>query len=162
MSIPTRLASYLDQRDADYDVRTHELSRTSAETARSAHIPPHQLAKSVVLEDDDGCLLAVLPADSTVQLAEISDLLDRRALRLAKENRIAELFDGCDRGAVPAVGMAWGVETIVDEDLISNNDEIYMESGDHERLLHMSGQQFQQLMGEQRHGRFCKSNSTVH
>ena len=158
MSIPSRLSNYLDQCEAEYDVRTHELSRTSAETARSAHIQPHQLAKSVVLEDDDGCVVAVLPADATVRLSEISDLLDRRSLRLSKENRIAELFTGCDRGAVPALGMAWGIETIVDDDLGANH-EVFMESGDHERLLRMSGEQFQQLMQGQKHGHFCQPAS---
>lgn len=156
MSIPTRLSSYLDQHDTEYDVRSHELSRTSAETARSAHIQPHQLAKSVVLEDEEGCIIAVLPADASVKLSELSELLDRKSLKLSKENRIAEIFSDCDRGAVPAIGMAWGVETIVDDDLGANNEEVFMESGDHERLLKMSGEQFQQLMREQRHGHFCQ------
>jgi len=153
MSIPARLSDYLDQCEAEYDVRTHQLSRTSAETARSAHIQPHQLAKSVVLEDEEGCVVAVLPADATVKLSELSDLLDRRSLKLSKENRISEIFSGCDRGAVPAIGMAWGVETVVDDDL-GANEEIFMESGDHERLLRMSGEQFQELMRGQKHGRF--------
>ena len=63
MSISTRLADYLDRHGAQYEVCGHEPSHTSAETARTAHVPPGQLAKSVLLEDDSGCMLAVVPAD---------------------------------------------------------------------------------------------------
>ena len=155
MSIPSRLALYLDQCGTRYEVCTHELSRTSAETARSAHVPPHLLAKSVVLEDDTGCLMAVLPADQSVMLGELSRMLGRHDLRLADETRVAELFGDCDRGAVPPVGMAWGLETIVENEL-EDNDVVYMEAGDHERLLRMSGDQFHALMSGERHGHFCK------
>ena len=155
MSIPSPLSSYLEQRGARYEVCMHEHSHTSAETARSAHVPPSQLAKSVLLEDDAGCVMAVLPADKTVMVGEFARLLGRSRLRLADEARVALLFEDCDRGAIPPVGMAWGIQTIVDEELEAN-DTVYMECGDHERLLRMSREQFHELMREQPHGHFCK------
>ncbi|HYA66691.1 MAG TPA: YbaK/EbsC family protein [Burkholderiaceae bacterium] len=155
MSIPMRLSSYLEQHGALYDVCTHGYSRSSAESARTAGVPAHQLAKSVLIEDESGCLMAVIPADKNVMLGKLAHLLGRKNLCLANENRIAALFDGCDRGAVPPFGMAWGVETIVDEELESN-DIVYVEAGDHEHLLRMSRQQFQDLMSATRHGHFCR------
>lgn len=155
MSIPSRLSSYLDQRNVRYDVHTHVTSRCSAETARMAEVLPHQLAKSVIVEDDTGCVMVVLPADRTVMLGHLSQLLGRKELRLADENRIAMLLEDCDRGAVPPVGMAWGIETIIDDELEAN-DVVYMEAGDHEHLLKMSQQQFHELMSTARHGHFCK------
>ena len=156
MTIPLRLSSYLDQRGTDYDICAHEHSRTSAETARAAQVLPHQLAKSVLLEDDSGYLMAVVPADRSVMLGQLAELLGRRELRLSDERRIELLFKDCDRGAVPPVGMAWGIETIVDDELEAN-DVVYMEGGDHERLLRMSHDQFHALMSAARHGHFCKT-----
>ena len=144
MSIPSRLSSYLDQRGARYEICAHEPSHSSAETARAAHVPPHQLAKSVILEDDTGCVMAVVPADKFVMLGYLSHLLGRKELRLSDESRIAMLFEDCHRGAVPPVGMAWGMETIVDDELEAN-DIVYMEGGDHECLLRISHEQFQAL-----------------
>jgi len=155
MSISHRLFSYLVQREARYEICTHEHSRTSAETARVAHVPPRHLAKSVVLEDDTGCVMAVVPADKHVMLGHLSRVLGRRQLRLSDENGIARLFDDCDPGAVPPFGMAWGIETIVDDELESC-DEVYLEGGDHESLLRMSGEQFHRLMSAARHGHFCR------
>jgi Ala-tRNA(Pro) deacylase len=155
MSIPSRLKSYLEQAGAQFDVLGHSHSRCSAETARTARIPTSQLAKSVIVEDDAGCVMAVVPGHTTVMLAELARLLGRKNLRLSDESRIASLFDGCDRGAVPPVGMAWGIETIVDDEL-GACDVVYAEAGDHEHLLRMSQQQFHRLMESSRHGHFCR------
>jgi len=159
MSIPSHLSSYLDQRGARYDVSTHGHSHSSLETARCANVSPSRLAKSVILEDDQGCVMAVVPADKMVMLGEFSRFVGRRKLKLAGEARIAELFDDCDRGAIPPVGMAWGLPTIVDDELESN-DVVYMEGGDHEQLLRMSHEQFHALMRAQPHG--CFSRTTEH
>lgn len=154
MSIPSHLSSYLDQRCIRYEVCLHDHSRTSAETARTAHIPPGQLAKSVILEDDAGCVMAVIPADKTVVVDDFARMLGRHQLKLANEARIAMLFDDCDRGAIPPVGMAWGIPTII-EDELDAADIVFMEGGDHERLLRMSHDQFDELMWAQPHGHFC-------
>ena len=154
MSIPTRLSSYLDQRGARYEICMHVHSRSSPETARTAHVPPHQLAKSVIVEDDTGCVMAVVPGDRNVLLGQLSRLLDRRPLRLADEACIASMFADCDRGAVPALGMAWGVETVVDDELEAS-EVVYVEAGDHESLLRLSKEQFHELMLAARHGHFC-------
>lgn len=89
MSIPSRLSSYLEQRGVHCEVCTHPHSRTSAQTARTANVPPRELAKSVIVEDDTGCVMAVVPADRKVKLGELSRMLGRKHLRLADENRIA-------------------------------------------------------------------------
>lgn len=156
MSIPSRLSSYLNKHDVRYDVTMHKLSRTSAETARTAHIQPHDLAKSVVLEHGDGYVMALIPADRTLMIGQLAQLLGRRDLHLADEAQIAMRFDGCDAGAVPSIGMAWGVETVVDEALEAS-DTVFLECGDHERLLRLSHDQFHRLMQAQRHGRLCKT-----
>lgn len=155
MSVSRHLSSYLDERGARYEVCTHAYSRSSAETARTANVMPSLLAKSVILEDESGYVMAVIPADRSVLVGELARLLGRKELRLADEERIVALFGDCDRGAVPSVGMAWGIETIVDDEL-EENDVVYMEAGDHERLLRLSRDDFHALMDGQRHARISR------
>jgi Ala-tRNA(Pro) deacylase len=157
MSISPRLSRYLAECGARYEICAHPRSSTSAQTARVAHVPEHQIAKSVILEDDNGCVMAVIPGDSRVRVGELSRLLGRPFLHLADEPRVAELFDDCRPGAVPALGMLWGVETVVDEEL-DENAEVYVEGGDHESLLRMTGDQFNDLMRRMRHAHFCRRN----
>jgi Ala-tRNA(Pro) deacylase len=58
--------------------------------------------------------MAVVPADKYVMLGRLGQLLNRHELHLSDEQRIAAVFAECDRGAVPPVGMAWGIDTVVD------------------------------------------------
>jgi Ala-tRNA(Pro) deacylase len=156
MSMPSRLSNYLLHCGARYELVSHTHSHSSAETARAAHVAPHQLAKSVILEDQQGCVMAVVPADAQVDVDRLARMLGRSALHLSDEKRISELFTDCALGAVPAIGMAWGMETVVDEALEAN-PEVFFEAGDHEMLLRMSHEQFCQIMRDARQGEFCKT-----
>jgi Ala-tRNA(Pro) deacylase len=155
MSISPTLSNYLQQSGAQFQLCPHLHSRTSAETARLAHVPERLLAKSVVLEDEQGCVLAVVPGDSRVRVSALARMLGRSRLRLSDESTVRSLFGDCDPGAVPAFGMAWGIETAVDEEL-EHNSEVYVEGGDHEQLLRMSRGQFSELMTKARHGHFSR------
>lgn len=155
MSITSRLSTYLDEHGLRYEVCAHDYSHTSAHSAHAARVEPHQLAKPVILEDDAGCVMAVVPADRRVMLGEVAHMLGRRELHLSDEQRIATLFADCDLGAVPPVGMAWGMEMIVDNELEAS-EMIYFEGGDHQNLVRMSREQFHELMKAVPHGHICK------
>lgn len=156
MAISQHLSSYLQDCGARYEVCSHAHSRSSAETAHKANLLPSQLAKSVILEDDDGYVMAVIPSDKRVMVGELARMLGRPRLRLSDEENIARMFRDCEPGAIPALGMPWGIETVVDDEL-EENAEVYMEAGDHEQLLRMSHEQFHALMLSQRHGHFCRN-----
>jgi Ala-tRNA(Pro) deacylase len=75
----------------------------------------------------------------------------QRDFRLASEDEIAHLFKDCEPGAVPPLGPAYGIETLLDEAL-ANLDEVYFEAGDHEQLVHIRGEDFQGLLTGVRRG----------
>jgi|SRR5882672_4881354 Ala-tRNA(Pro) deacylase len=156
MPISPRLASYLNERIARYEVCEHEHTETSAQTARCAHVSPRQLAKSVILEDESGCVMAVVPADQRVHIGELARLLGRHDLRLSDEARVKMLFHDCSPGAVPALGMAWGMETIL-EQALESAAEIYIEAGDHEQLIKLSREDFNALMRGARRAHFTQA-----
>ena len=146
MSIAITVSDFLAEHDVEYDVLLHAHTTSSGETAESSHVPGSRLAKSVVLEDDQGYLMVVLPASRQVDLGELHRVLNRN-LGLAMENELGHLFSDCEVGALPAIGPAYGVETIVD-DSIAEQPEVYFEAGDHEQLIHVSAEVFQTLLGE--------------
>jgi len=155
MSIATTVSKYLAEYDVPYDVMSHTHTVSSAESAAVAHVPGDRLAKSVVLEDDQGYLMVVLPANRRVDLSELQRQL-KRNLELANEYELSNLFRDCEIGALPAIGPAYGLETLVD-DTIAEQPEIYFEAGDHEQLIHVSSEVFETLMGEEiRHGHFSQ------
>ncbi|MDA8365159.1 MAG: YbaK/EbsC family protein [Gammaproteobacteria bacterium] len=151
MSLTPTLRQYLADHHIAYEILGHQRTSSSLATANAAHVPAGMLAKSVVLEDDFGFLVAVIPANCHLALGQVRRLLDRR-LGLASERSIAALFRDCEAGAVPAAGCAYGLDTVVDDSLV-DQPEVYIEGGDHRELLHLSKDQFRRLFSAARCGR---------
>lgn len=154
MTMASRVVRYLREQDADYEVLSHPLSFTSMETAQFAHIPGARIAKSVLLEDERGYLLAVLPASNRVDLGELHRQTNRK-LELASEFELEALFEDCEPGAVPPLGTVYNMDAIVDDSLAEQSD-VYFEAGDHEKLIHVSGETFESLMGDVQHSHFSR------
>ena len=152
MAIALTLERYLDAHNVKYDVIAHAPTNSSMQTAKTCRISGDRLAKAVLLRDDVGYALAVLPASHQIRLAELKrqfgDDVD-----LATEREIEDLFQDCARGAIPAVGECYGLDLVVD-DSIEEQPEVYFEGGDHATLVHMSHAQFAGLTGTARHGCF--------
>ena len=146
MSVSVTLEDCLRNKGSRYEVVQHPHSHSSMDTAEAAHIPGDRLAKTVLLEDEFGYVAAVLPSTHHVRLSEIWKKTGRR-LVLASETEMRELFKDCEVGAVPPVCTAYGLQTYLDESLIRQPD-VYFEAGDHEQLIHMSIDQFLELMAE--------------
>ena len=123
MAIATTLKSYLEDHHVAYDVVKHDHSATALESAHSAHVPGHQLAKAVVLEDANGYIVSVLPSTNRLDMEWVNESLGRNA---------------------------YGLDVIWDEQL-TNASEIYIEAGDHENLIHMHGDAFCKLMEDLPH-----------
>jgi Ala-tRNA(Pro) deacylase len=143
MTISSRLKTYLEDGGVTYDVVRHPRTSTSSQTARLAHVPGAQMAKSVVVHHEMGYALAVVPSTHRVELGALQTALDRR-LGLATETEIERLFDDCDAGAVPPIGAAYGLPVIMD-DSIADATDVYFEGGDHLTLVHVSGDAFRAL-----------------
>jgi Ala-tRNA(Pro) deacylase len=154
MAMARRVRQYLQAHDIDYSVVAHNHTATSMETARAAHVPGNRIAKTVVLEDDNGYVMAVLPATYKIDLGELHRQTNRR-LGLATERELSPIFDDCELGAIPPLGQAYGLATIVDGALAEQTD-IYFDAGDHEQLVHVSAEGFSGMIGDARLMRFSR------
>jgi Ala-tRNA(Pro) deacylase len=113
-------------------------------------VPGDRLAKAVLLENEGRHMLAALPATHRLQLGRLHHELGEH-VGLATEDELSGVFPDCERGAVPALGAAYGIETLLDDSL-ANQDDIFIEGGDHVSLVHLSGAAFRSLLGDVRHG----------
>jgi Ala-tRNA(Pro) deacylase len=78
-----------------------------------------------------------------------------RSLELASEKEFRNLFVDCEPGAVPALGEAYGVQVIWDDELAYTAD-IYIEAGDHEHLIWLERRDFRKLMSSLPHSIISK------
>ena len=98
MAMAITLREYLTQTRVPYDVVSHPYTSNSMQTAEVAHIPGDQLAKSIVLEDEKGYLMVVVPATHRIDLNRLQQQFNRH-FEFATEEEVADLFDDCDLGA---------------------------------------------------------------
>ena len=154
MAIARTLMSYLQERGISYDLVEHKHTETALAAAHEANVPVHQVAKAVVLCDDDGYVVGVLPASHSLEIEWVNEVLGRK-LEMASEQEFANLFADCEPGAVPALGEAYGVQVVWDDELAYTSD-IYIEAGDHEHLIWLDRRDFKKLMSSLPHSIISK------
>ncbi len=154
MSMAVRLRWFLDTRGISYETLPHPHSSSSLETAREANVPGDKLAKSVILEDERGYVMAILPASCRIALADLQRALHRK-LELASEEELGQLFKDCEVGAVPPIADPYGIPAVVDDRMLSV-DDVFFEAGDHEDIIHLSGEAFLELQKNATHGSFSR------
>ena len=134
----------------------HPYSLNSNETANRAHVPASHLAKAVLLEDERGYVMAIVPASHRVDLRVLGEQLHRHST-LATEPEIETLFHDCQRGALPPVGGPYRIPTVYD-DAITDLEEVWFEAGDHVAVVHLGGAEFLELLAGSLHGHFTQPN----
>lgn len=153
MNIAPTLVKKLADNGIPYDIIKHRYSISSLNTAHVSNVPEDQLVKPVILEDQNGYIMALIPANKHVVVEELNMFLNRNMV-LATEAEISKLFSDCDPGAIPPIGDAYGMETIVAYDFDECPD-VYLEAGNHTDVLHLTGKSFHKLMGKARHADIC-------
>lgn len=154
MNALQKIERYLDEHKIPFDVVAHPHSQTSMETARAANIEASRIAKGVLLEGQDRELVAMIPADQNVHLGKLAqDFGDE--FSLAEEYRVRELFSDCEPGVIPGLPNAWGVDMVWDDSLMTQPD-IYLEAGDHERLVHVETRYLNEMFAEAPHCHFSR------
>lgn len=155
MTISTRLDSYLSQHNVTYQAVSHVHSNSSIGSGISANIPLNHIAKAVLLENHEGRkIMAVLPANNKISMSVLNEEL-RGSYQLIKEHAVYQLFNDCENGAIPPVGDAYNMPVVCDQ-LLDSLDNVYMEAGDHQTLLRMDRQNYEDLMANGKHIRFSR------
>ena len=150
MAVAETVQRFLEQQAVNFKLVSHPHSGSSHETAEAAHVSDDHIAKAVIVRDAAGYAMVVVPGSHWVEVEHLRKEL-QRDFHLATEDELAKLFSDCEPGAVPPLGPAYGIETFLDQALTSLAN-VYFEAGDHEHLVHTSGEDFQKLLAGVRHG----------
>jgi Ala-tRNA(Pro) deacylase len=125
------IVEFLDGAGIGYELVEHEPVMSAAGEARVAHVPPDQVAKTVVLHDGSAYVIAAIPASERLDLHKLRELLGAtRQLRLADEDEIARDFPSLEVGAVPPFGPMVPAAEVIDRALLEQ-ERILCPAGDH-------------------------------
>ena len=140
-----RLRQYLDENRVKYVSIRHSQSFTAQEIAASAHISGKELAKTVMVKLDGQMAMAVLPGSHHVDLAALKAAAGAREVQLAGEREFAELFPGCETGAMPPFGNLYDMNVFVSTPL-ADDEEIAFNAGSHTELIRLAYADFERLV----------------
>jgi Ala-tRNA(Pro) deacylase len=128
------VTAFLEGEGIGYEVVEHEPTQSAAEEARAAGMPPANVAKTVVLSDQDGLRLAVIPASERLDMHKVKQALGSRGLRMVTEREMARELGPIEVGAVPPFGSMFDALELLDERLL-DHDRILCSGGDHEHAI---------------------------
>lgn len=153
MGVATTLEKFLKDKHVPFTIVEHDYAEGSYNTAKAAKIDDRSLVKAVLLRDEDfHYWLCALPTHNKILRHTLNQLFDRH-LELVDEDELQKIFADCAPGAVPALGTAYGLDVIWDDELL-NQPELYIEAGDHLHLIKLPTEVFTHLMENAMHDHF--------
>jgi Ala-tRNA(Pro) deacylase len=151
-----KLDEFLIQRRIPFERMYHQPAFTADRVAQYLHVPGKDVAKTVLLRTPHGYVLAVLPATHHVDLDQVKRDLGEESVEMATEQEIEQLFQDCERGAMPPFGSLYQLPTIVD-DALAKDEKIVFEAQNHEEAIRMTFHDFAELE-RPRIGHFASGN----
>ena len=145
MSTLRNCLQYLMAKNIRFAHTTHSAAYTAEEVAQAEHMPPNRLAKTVLVRDNDGYVMAVIPADSYVEMERLRMIIGVPDLYLAEERDLAHLFPNAELGAMPPLGNLFNLPVYLDR-RVSNREFIAFNAGTHRDLIHMRVADFCELV----------------
>jgi Ala-tRNA(Pro) deacylase len=139
-----RVQQYLRDRGVWFECMLHAPVYNALRLASVIAVPRYSVAKTVLLHGDGGYVLAVLPANYQINLRRLEEDLDLDGVSLASESECEELFRDCEKGAIPPFGSQYGMQTVVAESLIED-DQIVFEGNRHDEAIRMKFADYYQL-----------------
>jgi Ala-tRNA(Pro) deacylase len=131
----TELVGALRSAGIRHELVHHPRTQSAGAEAAALHVPPEQVAKTVVLRMEDGFARAVIPGNERLDVRKARELLGgSKEIRLATEEELAGAYPDFELGAVPPFGGPAGDRVLLDRRL-TRLEEMLFEAGGHEDSL---------------------------
>lgn len=126
-----RLLDWLARQAVEYEIHEHDPAFTARGTAAAEGVDPRTFAKVVAVACDDGRnAIVVLDATDHLDLHKARHVLGASDVRLLSEPEMTALAPACDVGAIPPVGVLFGLTTYADY-AVRDDPEISFNAGSH-------------------------------
>ncbi len=145
MPVLERIENFLDDLRVPFARSAHAPAFTAREVSEAENVSSRKIAKTVVLVADGAFVMAVLPADSIVDIQELRRALGATHLRLATEVEIGQLFPDCELGAMPPFGNLYGLPVYAEVSLAQQHT-IAFNAGTHRDVVYMNFSDFRRAV----------------
>jgi Ala-tRNA(Pro) deacylase len=125
-----RIRDFISGSKVSFGLINHRCAYTAQEVAETSRIPGRVLAKTVVVVLDGRLAIVAVPATRLVDLDKLRRETGASHVRLAEESEFRDAFEGCQVGTEPPFGNLFGMDTLVDRELVQE-EHIAFNAGTH-------------------------------
>lgn len=140
-----RLEQFLKAHNVRFNTVAHDHAITTLDAARRAHLPSHDVAKTVVVKLDGRLAMAVIPANEWISLEALRQAAGARSASLAGEHEFRDRFPECEVGAMPPFGNLYGMDVYA-ADTLSHEHDIAFHAGNHDEMVRMGWSDYERLV----------------
>lgn len=145
-ALPFCVGSFFKSHYISYQLTCHPKLGNLEQAAEALGLPPECVARTILLKDSHGLLMAVLPLTRLLHLTHLRERLGRR-LEVISGSQADRYFPDCEPGSRPPLGEAYHIPMIVDKMLL-RQPEIYFEPGNQCVFVKMEKREFASLVSK--------------
>jgi Ala-tRNA(Pro) deacylase len=138
-----RVSEFLSAEHVAFETLLHAPAYTAQHRAKFLGVSGKQVAKAVLLRNQDGYLLAVLPATKRIDTIALSSELGS-TVSLATGKEVAMVFRDCEWGVVGPFGKLYGIPSILDSS-IGRDEMMIFESDTHAEAIRIRCRDYENL-----------------
>ncbi len=140
-----RVRDFLDHQHIAYLSIYHSVAYTAQGVAAVTHTPGRELAKTVIVRVDGLPVMAVVPAQSHVDLKLLREAANGKHVELETEADFKGNFPDCETGAMPPFGNLYNMKVYADVRLTLDK-EIAFNAGSHREIIRMAWRDYEILV----------------
>ena len=144
MSLSNSVQNLLKKQQIPYANAVVELGENENSRWHDEYLRSMSAAKSIILQDGQGKVQVIFPADRLLDLKAVNRHLGRE-LHAARPEDVARFCQDHQLTTIPALPKLEGLQTLVDQSLLERS-ELWADSGNNEQLLHFSQAEFAQIL----------------
>jgi Ala-tRNA(Pro) deacylase len=129
------LIEALRREHVSYELVPHQRTETAMAEAKTLHVDPHQVAKTLILTTPFGYVRAVLRAVDRLDLKKARFALDTPEVELENEGDLVGAYPEFELGAVPPVGGPY--DRVLVDQRVFNSTFILLEAGTHDESIRL-------------------------
>jgi Ala-tRNA(Pro) deacylase len=138
-----KVKHFLDDYRVSYRILHHERTQSLLEASHILEIDQTQVIKTILLQDNIGFVLAILPLQYQIDLTRVAHYLHRH-FEIVACNESDKFFKDCEPGVHTPFGEIYGIPLILDN-AIKKLKTVYIEVGSQNALVQLSLDDFEFL-----------------
>ncbi len=163
MNLPNLVQQHLDQLGFPYQLIDCPMVESLAQAAAKLDIPLQRIVRTVLLKDQAGLVMAILPYGHILDFSLLCQALQRdlEPLYGAETHRFFEQY-ACKNGCHPPLPGAFAIPAVADRSLVADAEApLYFDSGNGDALVNMRAGDFCQALATARWGHFAVSTEDL-